>query len=139
MSTAIFEMAFEKKKAIDNANNLQLPIAQHLVKLEMYSESLLVNHWTVEVNAWLKKIQSYKVKATTKPLDNVTLLKILFEEPLGDISDVQWRMDEAYEDYPDLEINQPNASIIHKTLTWKLQSVCQDIANRQFKDIRNYK
>jgi hypothetical protein len=132
-------MAFEKKVAINNARHLQTEIAYHLVKLSMYSESLFINHWSQEVNTWLKKIQRHKLKGTNRPLDKQDLFNILFVEPLETIDEVQDYMNDAYEEYPDLQIDQPSAAEINKNLAWQLQGICQDIARKQFKDIRNYK
>ena len=139
MSTAIFEMAFEKKVAMNNARNFQLQIAYHLVKLSMYNESSFANHWIQEVNTWLKNIQRHELKESNRPLDKQSLFNILFVEPLETIDEVQDYMNDAYEEYPDLKINQPSAAEINKNLNWQLSGICDDIANKQFKDIRNYK
>lgn len=138
MSTTIFEMAFEKKVAIDKARSLQSQIAYHLVKINMYSSSSLVPHWTKEVNVWLQLIQRNKLKGTNNPLNKQDLFKILFDEPLGTVVDVQDYMNEAHEEYPDLPIDQPSAAEVNKTLSWQLQGVCNDIANKLFKNIGNY-
>ena len=67
------------------------------------------------------------------------MFNILFVEPLETIDEVQDYMNDAYEEYPDLKINQPSAAEINKNLNWQLSGICDDIANKQFKDIRNYK
>lgn len=138
MSTRLFEIAFKKKIAIDNARRLQMQIARHLVKLEMYSNSEYVNHWTSEVNAWLHDIQDTKLKENNRPLNEKILYRILLDEPLGTVDDVQSRMNRIYNEQPKLHIDQPNADEISKILAWKLSRICHDIANTKFKDIKDY-
>jgi hypothetical protein len=139
MSTAIFEMAFEKKTALVKTENLQMQIADHLVKVHMYNESTFVRHWTKEVNAWLLTIQNYKLKRTNRPLQKNELFRILWADPLGSINDVASRMKRNYREYPDLHIDQPDAAEIHKNLRWLLEAVCQDISEDEFYDIKDYK
>jgi hypothetical protein len=139
MSTAIFEMAFEKKQVMDKSRNLQNQIASHLVKLSMYNKSEYINHWSNEVNAWLDDIQDNWFKGTNRPLNEKDLFNILFLEPLETIEEVQRYMNKAYKNYPNLQIDQPSAAEINKKLAWQLQGICHDIARKQFKDIREYK
>jgi hypothetical protein len=138
MSTSIFEMAFTRKVAIDQARNLQLEIAKHLVKLVMYHQSSYVDHWAAELNAWMHKIQDRRLKGTNKPLDYQTLLNLLHDEPLGTIHDVQKKMNRVFNEYPKLNIDQPDAQQVSKTLIPVLQQVCSDISTDSFVDVKKY-
>ena len=80
--TTLFEMSFDRSKAIEKVENLQFQIAVHLIKTQMYSESEYVQHWYDELNGWLHTIQRYKLKSTKKPLPTNILYRILFLEPL---------------------------------------------------------
>ena len=93
IKTSIFEMAFAKADAIRKTSELQFEISEHLVKVFMYSEySEHVNHWCNELNSWLKKIQKLKLKNSNKPLPYNVLRKILWEQPVESIEEVQSHM-----------------------------------------------
>ena len=138
MSTHLFEMAFAKKVAMDRARDLQLTVAQHLVKIVMYSSSTYVYHWKKEIDGWLRQIQSRKLRGTNQPLNERDLFLILFDEPLGTLVDVQDMMNQIYENYPDLEIDQPSAGQVSQKLSWMMSNVCKDMAQKQFKGIDHY-
>jgi hypothetical protein len=136
--TKLFEMAFNKKVAIDKARNLQNQIARHLVKILMYHNSQYVNHWCNEVNSWLYDIQDNKIKGTNKPLKSSELFNILFVEPLETIDDVQARMNRNYKEYVDLAIDEPNSTVINEKLYWIIKSICDDLQNNQFNRVEKY-
>ena len=59
---ALFEMAYRRRIAIDRVRDLQQEIADHLIKVIMYSDTMHINEWSNELNAWLDQIQNYRVK-----------------------------------------------------------------------------
>ena len=136
--TALFEMAFERKIAIQKARNLQNQIIRHIVKVNMYNKSGYINHWCKKINGWLWDIQDNWVKGTNMPLDRVTLFKILFSEPAGSIAEVQHKMNRIYREYPTLQIDEPDPGSIHKNIYTVINLVCDDIAGNNFKDIKDY-
>ena len=136
--TALFEMAFERKIAIQKARNLQNQIIRHIIKVNMYNNSEHVNHWCKEINGWLWDIQDNWIKGTNKPLDRDTLFKILCSEPAGSINEVQHKMNRNYREYPTLQIDEPDSSSIHKNIYTVIDLVCNDIADNNFKDIKDY-
>ena len=136
--TALFEMAFERKIAIQKARNLQNQIIRHIIKVYMYDKSEYVNHWCKEINGSLWDIQDNWVKGTKMPLDRDTLFKILFSEPVDSIDEVQHKMNRIYKEYPTLQINEPDASSIHKNIYTVIDLVCGDISNNNFNDIKDY-
>ena len=136
--TALFEMAFSRKKARDKASDLQIPIAKHLIKILMFGNSSIQAHWIKETNTWLYDIQDMRIKNQNKPLNSKVLFQLLFEEPLGSIEDTQIRMNRAHNDYPDETITQPNATEVNRQLSWIYQNVCQAISDSQFKGLQDY-
>lgn len=138
INTSLFEMAFNKKVAIDKARNLQNQISRHLVKIVMYSNSQYVNHWCSEVDSWLHDIQDNKVKGTNKPLQYRDLYNILFIEPLETESDVQSKMNRSFKEYPSLHIDETDARIVNKKLQWVLDAACTDIESSSFESITGY-
>jgi hypothetical protein len=136
--TKLFEMAFERKIAINQARSLQNQISRHLIKVFMYQDSEYVNHWCNELNTWLSDIQDNIVKGTKRPLDSHTLMKIIFHEPMESVDEVQNLMNRVYKQYKNIKITQPDAAIIHKNIYLIADSVCNDITNSKFEDIKNY-
>lgn len=93
INTELFEMAYQRKKAIDIITNYQGQIATHLVKHLYYDVSIETKkHWEAEINAWLGTINRIKLKGN-KRLNPEVYYKILFEEPLGELSDIQGIVD----------------------------------------------
>ena len=138
-STKLFEMAFERKVAIQKARNLQNQISRHLIKIIMYSNSEYVNHWCNELNSWLIDISDTILKRTNRPLDSATLMKILFEEPMESVDEVQRKMNKIYNEYPEVSIDEPDGRIVHSKLYSMLNNICDDIAVDKFYDIRKYR
>ena len=132
-------MAFERKVAIQKARNLQNQISRHLIKMIMYSNSEYVNHWYNELNSWLIDISDTTLKRTNRPLDRETLMKILFEEPMESVNEVQRKMNKIYNEYPELTIDEPDGRIVHNKLYNMLNNICDDIAVDKFYDIRKYR
>jgi hypothetical protein len=138
IKTSIFEMAFSKADAIRKTSELQFEIAEHLIKVFMYSESEYVNHWCNELNSWLKKIQKLKLKNSNKPLPYNVLRKILWEQPVESIEEVQSHMNHIYREYKNLSISKPDARVIHSHIAIVLHDICTDISKDKFYDVRNY-
>ena len=136
--TKLFEMAFERKIAINKARNLQNQISRHLIKLFMFQDSEYVNHWSNELNTWLNDIQDNIIKGTHRPLDTRTLMKILFVEPMESVDEVQNLMNRVYREYKTLKIDQPDAGIVHKNIHAIAEYICDDITNSKFEDVKNY-
>lgn len=137
MKTAIFEMAYERKHAINVLVNLQDHIAEHLVKACMYEFDNSVNHWQTEMNAALGRINRLKLKSSNGYLDKKTLFDYLFTQPLGTIDDVQNYMNDISrsKDYRGLKIDQPDARIIHEKLFWLLDHTTTQLSNGLFRGI----
>jgi hypothetical protein len=134
--TKLFEMAFERKVAVNKARNLQNQISRHLIKVYMYRDSEYVNHWCNELNTWLNDIQDNIIRGTKRPLDFDTLMKILFVEPLESIAEVQNLMNRVHREYKDLEIDQPDAAVVHKNIYLIVQKICDTISSGRFQDIQ---
>lgn len=88
INTELFEMAYQRKAVIGRVRSLQDEIATHLIKHEYYDVSEETkSHWRSEINAWIGRIQKSKLKGN-KMLSGSTYYDLLFNEPLGERSDV---------------------------------------------------
>jgi hypothetical protein len=134
--TKLFEMAFERKVAVNKSRHLQNQISRHLVKVYMYQDSEYVNHWCNELNTWLNDIQDNIVRGNNRPLDFDTLMKILLIEPMESVAEVQNLMNRVYREYKDLKIDQPDAAVVHKNIHLIVPKICDTISNSRFQDIQ---
>lgn len=138
IETFIFEMAYNKKVAIEKVRNLQNQIATHLVKIVIYPESENIQHWKNEVNAWLLSLQKNKLKGKDRPLSKELFIKLLFDEPLGAISDIQDEISMLEYTYPDMKASIYDPYEISSILSYAMLGVCEDMSKNKFKNISNY-
>jgi hypothetical protein len=136
--TALFKMAYRRRIAIDRVRDLQQEIADHLIKVIMYSDTMHINGWFNELNSWFDRIQNYRVKNNNMPLDQITLMNLLFKEPLGTVDDVQSVMNHLHKRMPELFITQFDCQIVHEQLYWILTNICSDISKNKFINISDY-
>ena len=135
----IFEMAYERREAINQIENLNYQIALHLTKVltvDISSETKL--HWLSELNAWLRKINNIKIKGKRPKFDKDVYYKHLFIHLLGDLDsfiDISYDIKRDNQNYT--FIKEPhNAS--YKKLEYVLNAICYDIANYKFSSIHDY-
>jgi hypothetical protein len=139
IGTRLFEMAFNRKQAIDVVQSRSYEIDLHLLKILMYERVRDYDHWCTEINSWLLRIQRTRLKHNKKSLDFSTLYKTIWEgylETPNEVRDLMSDIDEKYSTSYKL-INYDYFEI-HKKIQDILYNVCNDISIEKFKDIRNY-
>jgi hypothetical protein len=139
IGSRLFEMAFNRKQAIDTARSYSYEIDLHLLKILMYEQVRDYDHWCTEVDTLLNRVQRTKLKHNKKPLDFDTLYKILWEgylESPDEVKDLMSDIDKEYSKSYKL-INYDYLEI-HKKIQNVLLSVCEDISSSTLKDIRDY-
>lgn len=86
----ILAMAFNRKKAIQKLEGLQIPIAKHLFLVVHYENTEAWSHWIQELRAWNGDLRLHnKGKKGSKNYTKAMLWKALWEEPLGGPSEQQ--------------------------------------------------
>jgi mRNA-degrading endonuclease HigB of HigAB toxin-antitoxin module len=139
IGTSLFEMAFNRKQAIDSIQNQSYEIDLHLLKILMYGTVRDYEHWCSELNNWFLKIQRTRLKHNKQPLDFKTLYKILWEgylESPEEVKDLMSDVDRKYSESYKL-INYDFVEV-HKIIQSILYDVSYDISHNRFNDIRNY-
>lgn len=143
IDNALFEMAFERKKAIEKVRSKQMQIARYLVKILAFDAPQIHNHWFKEINGWLYDINTTKWnrKNRFKPHE---YMYWLWEEPLGHgvdaIQDIFYGLlnladDHNYTDLPRTNLsNHQILEIMHKIYT----DLCFDLSKGQAKQIQRY-
>lgn len=64
----IQDMAYSRKDIFEKVTNLAPRFVEHFDKIWQYPQSMARNHWASEMQAWLNKVLSYRVKESNKPL-----------------------------------------------------------------------
>lgn len=135
----IFEMAYERREAINQIENLNYQIAVHLTKvltIDISSETKL--HWLSELNAWLRKINNIKIKGKRPKFDKDVYYKHLFIHLLGDLDSFINISDDIKTDNPEYDFPIESYAESYKKLEYVLNAICYDIANYKFTSIHDY-
>lgn len=137
--TLLFEMAYERKVAINKIRELQTEICVHLVKYFYFEYNRNSDHWLTEIDAWLSKINFIRLKPNGKKLSGDAYYNILFDEPLGHgvvaINDITTYLNRTYKDLSKSGLS--DYQILEKTEK-ALHSISYDIANSKFTTLKDY-
>lgn len=137
--TPLFEMAHQRKRAIEIVTNYQHQIASHIVKCLYYDVSPETKkHWMAEINAWLGKINAIKLK-NGKKLSGDVYYNILFDEPLGEITDVEGIV-ESIDTFEGMDTFDKigNIHTMHEQCEKILHTLSYDFSNGNAKSIQHY-
>ena len=66
--TPLFELAYQRRKALDKIDGLSYQISTHLLKVFLFPTSPNVKHWLGELNGWLIQLNDLRLKpSNNKP------------------------------------------------------------------------
>lgn len=137
--TEIFEMAYQRKKAIEIVRNHQRQIAKHIIKYLYYDASLETKkHWVAEINAWLATIDEIKLK-NGKKLSGDVYYDLLFNEPLGEVTDISGII-KNIDKFEDMKYFNKIGTLseLHVSCEKLLHTISYDLANDKFEDFSYY-
>jgi hypothetical protein len=136
METRIFELAYNRKNAMDKVRDLSLNTSMELLKILMYQDSRNQPHWQGKFDGWMAGIKRYS-KGTLKERD---LINLLWEEPLGNMDQLEDLISMVESDYykPSHYINYNDLSSLHKQMKDIFTSISRDIVNNKHININNY-
>lgn len=137
--TELFEMAYQRKKAMEIVSIHQDQIATHLVKHLSYDIPVETKkHWEAEINAWIAKIDKIKLK-NGKKLSGDVYYNLLFNEPLGEISDLKGIIKTVNKfDGMDAYNVTNNLNQVHETVEKILHALSYDLSNDKVERIQHY-
>lgn len=138
INTKLFEMAYQRKIAIDKVRSRQDTIALHLVKLLMFSNNNVVPHWKTEVNSWISELNRIKLKPYNHRLYSDNFMQLLFDEPLGTSTDTYDFIKEVYRLHNQIPPSNINPEQVNKALALIYKSISDDLAIGNFTHIDNY-
>jgi hypothetical protein len=105
----------------------------------MYGNVRDYEHWSSEINGWLKSIQRYKLKGSKERLSRDTLMKILWEGMFEYVEEIQEHMGEIDREYSkSYKIMEYQPALLHKQLREIMLNICDDLSQGKFLDIKNY-
>lgn len=85
----LYTMSFSRQILIHKIENLADNITEHLVKLLVVdADAKLIEHWQVELNAWLGRIATLRLKGTNKLAPQALVYKELTDIALYDNPDL---------------------------------------------------
>lgn len=136
METRIFELAYNRKVAMDKVRDLSLNTSMELLKILMYRDSRNQNHWKGKLEGWLNSIKRYS-KGTLKERD---LFNLLWNEPLGNLDQLEDLISMVEGDYykPSYHIDYDNLSLLHNKMKKIFINISLDISNNKQININNY-
>ena len=136
METRIFELAYNRKAAMNKVRDLSLNTSMELLKILMYQDSRNQPHWRGKFDGWMAGIKRYS-RNTLKERD---LINLLWEEPLGDMDQLKDLISMVESDYykPSNHINYNDLTSLHKQMKDIFTSISKDIVNNKRININNY-
>jgi len=136
METRIFELAYNRKTAMDKVRDLSLNTSTELLKILMYRGSRNQNHWRGKFDGWMSSIKRYS-KGTLKERD---LFHLLWVEPLGDLDQLEDLISMVELDYyaPSHHIDYNDLPSLHNQMKDIFTSISSDIAINKHININNY-
>ncbi len=136
IETRLFELAYKRKVAIDKVRDLSFNTSEELLKILMYKDSKNQSHWRGKFNGWFKDIKRYS-KNTLKEKD---LINLLYEEPLGEIWQLEDLIKDIEQDYykPSYHIDYNNIPQLHTQLKNIFTQISKDITQDKRININNY-
>jgi len=136
METRIFELAYNRKTAMNKVRDISLNTSMELLKILMYKDSKNQSHWRGKFNGWVASIKRYS-KGTLKERD---LIKLLWGEPLGNLDQLEDLISMVEADYykPSHHINYNDLPALHNQMKNIFTDISKDIANNKHININSY-
>lgn len=139
METSLFEMAYERKKAINEVSALARQIKTHLVKLYAFDDQAH-DHWVMELDTFFSDIDDITLTPNNKKLSGDIYYQLLWDQPLnngvGFITKLINRM--VARQYSNCKRSSLTDVQIYEQIEKVLHTISYDIANNKFVSFRNY-
>jgi hypothetical protein len=139
--TALFEMAYNRRKAQDMVTDLSPEIFDHLLKMFVFSSPENKQGWIGELNAWLSKINKIYLKPYSKKLDANTLYNWLIFDSAPHYSEqyvnsvIRKLQATTFKNIPVYDYD--STQVLNEILKI-LNNVSKDISNNTFTTIEHY-
>ena len=141
INTPLFEMAYERRKAIEIVNSRSRNIVLHLLKIFAISGNKDRNHWMSEIDSWLGDINDIFLKPKRKRPSKQDLYNWLLIENVPDYDagfakrNIAIWKNNSYNSY---QFNDIDAEFVMNKIVSILEKVVEDISNDNFFGIQDY-
>lgn len=140
-STKLFEMAYERRKALQHIRSIKGTLAIHTIKIMIFDAPDVLNHWLNEIQGYLTIINKIYIKPKTKKFSGDDYYELLWDEPFGhgvrSINDFRngILVEDSYKKLPRRNISD---ALIYERLEKFYHTISFDIANDKEINIINY-
>jgi hypothetical protein len=136
IETRLFELAYKRKKAKDIIRDLSFNTSEELLKILMYKDSKNQSHWRGKFEGWMIKIK----RSSRNTLKEKDLINLLYEEPLGEIWQLEDLIKDIEQDYykPSYHIDYNNLHSLHNQIKNIFTQISKDITQNRDININNY-
>ena len=136
METRVFELAYNRKTAVNKVRDISLNTSMELLKILMYKDSRNQNHWRAKFDGWMASIKRYS-KGTLKERD---LYNLLWSEPLGEMSQLVDLISMVEADYykPSHHIDYSDLNPLYVQMKGVFARISNDIVKNKHININNY-
>lgn len=112
VNSPLLEQALERKDARKKISDISFQLAKHMVLLSQCASSEYDTHWKTEVNAFFGSIADFaRVKTKKGILPKEDLIELIWEGPLGEYSDYEFKVQLVQTTKPNLTFNEPSKEI----------------------------
>jgi hypothetical protein len=130
--TILFEMAYERKHALNRLDSLSHQISTHILKLIIFNNSSNFNHWLGELNSWLNQVDDIRLKPNNKKLNKQDYLKYLKELYLENEDQVQKNIQKLKKLYPNEQVSIDDSTKVTNKLNNLINKICIELAADKF-------
>lgn len=131
IETPLMEMAFERKLVKLKIRELQLTLADHMLKIMAFDDQAK-DHWINEVYGYLKLIARLSVKPGNKKLSFEDYYNMLWDEPYGHPGAVQDNLESmCNREYKNYKRSELSVEEIEQKLERLYGLICHELTTKK--------
>jgi hypothetical protein len=130
--TRLFELAYERKNAINRLDNLSCQISIHMLKLIVFNDSADFYHWLTELNGWLNQVDDISLKPNNKKLRKQDYLKYLKEHYLEDEQQISLNIKNLKKRYKNEQMIYYDSKWVLEKIEYLMDRICSELASDDF-------
>lgn len=138
--TKLFEMAYDRRKALDILSSYNNQIALHFIKVSLFPDHKDCEHWKEELWNWLThQIDAIRLKPKGRKLKYSDYYEYLFDQPLGHEGAVEQKVKSMQkgkrlpDDLPDMNFEE-----VRLKLNIMYEELCDDLSIDNYDGIDKY-
>ncbi|MGI0076100.1 MAG: hypothetical protein ACREAU_01685 [Nitrosopumilaceae archaeon] len=139
--TKLFEMAYERKKAIETVISLSPQIFEHLIKIFVFKLPHAKYHWIKEVNRWFTTIDRIILKPNNKRLtaEDIYEWMIFDSSPHYSVEFINSSVRRMLRmEFKDVAVSDYDANHLLNIILRIIQKVVKDIERDEYAGIEPY-